>query len=400
MLETSRAYAIERLAAAPDNEAIHERHYRHFLALAQEHGSDRALMRAGRGEHLSLLDAEIDDLHAALAWAAGQDSAESSLRLSTALGPYWLMRSRATDALHWIDRALSLPGSDAHSRLHVRALLSRTWCLFMLGRAAEQLAAVAQAEALARELDDPVILSQALQTRADYESGRGRLDVAAAIADEALHCASAAGDEWEIACASRAVARAASTPTQLGNRVDRAAALLNEVGNLFDLGYLLTSAAYMALLDGCDRDAMDFAQRALPIVRELELPFMWMNLQGNLALAALMTGETDTARDAFREALALSRRLVVPPIASEALLGLAALDATHGNTRRAARLVGAATAHRHAQPPDLVNARLDQAFLEDARTRCGTDTWDAAVSEGATLSLQEATAYALQEART
>jgi predicted ATPase/class 3 adenylate cyclase len=399
MLETTRAYAIARLAAAADNEAVHERHYRHFLAFAQEHGSDRALMRAGRGEHLALLDAELDNLHAALAWAAAQESAESSLELSTALGPYWLMRSRAIDALHWIDRGLSLPGADAHSGLRVRALLNRSRCLFTLGRTAEEPAAIAQAEALARDLGDPVILSQALQMRADYESGRGCFDVAAAIADEALRWAGAAGDEWEIARASRAVARAASTPTELGTRVDRAAALLKQVGNLVDLGYLLTSAAYVALRDGCDLDAMDFAERALPVVRELELPFMWMNLQGNLALAALLTGDTDTARDAFREALAVSRQLVVPLIACEALLGLAALDATRGDTLRAARLIGAATAHRHDQPPDLVNARLDPAFLEDARTRCGADTWDAAMSEGATLSLQEATAYALQETR-
>jgi predicted ATPase/class 3 adenylate cyclase len=396
MLDTTRAYATERLAAAADTEAIHERHYRHFLALAQEMGSDRALMRAGRGEHLARLDAEIDNLHAALDWAAGQDSAESSLELCTALGSYWLMRSRATDALHRIDRALSLPGADAHTGLRIRALLNRTWCLFALGRRAEQPAAVAQAEALARALDDPAILSQALQTRADYESGRGRLDVAAAIADEALRWASAAGDEWEIACASRAVARAASTATGLSARVDRAAALLNEVGNLFDLGYLLTSAAYVALRDGRDRDARDFVERAIPVVRELEHPFMWMNLQGNLGLAALMTGDTDTARDAFREALVLSRQLVVPLIASEALLGLAALDAMRGDARRAARLVGAATAHRRDQSQDLVNARLDAAFLEDARARCGADTWDAGMSEGATLSLEDAIAYALQ----
>jgi tetratricopeptide (TPR) repeat protein len=309
------------------------------------------------------------------------------------------MRSRCSASAPWIDRALSLPGADTPGVMRVRALLIKTWCLFTLGRIADQRAAVARAEALARDLDDPVILSQALQTRADYESHRGRLDVAATIADEALHWASSAGDEWEIACASRTVARAASTPTELGTRVDRAAALLNEVGNLFELGYLLTSAAYVALRKRWDRDAREFAERALPVVRGLEHPSMWMMVRGNLGLAALLTGDTDTARDAFREALALSRQLVVPLIASEALLGLAAIDATRGDARRAARLVGAATAHRHDQPPDLVSARLDAAFLEDARTRCGADTWDAAISEGATLSLEEAIAYALQEAR-
>jgi hypothetical protein len=256
-------------------------------------------------------------------------------------------------------------------QLHVRALLMRTWCLLPLGRVAEQAAVVAQAETLARELGDPVILSQALRTHADYESGRGRLDVAAALADEALHWASAGGDKWEVARASRAAARAAWTTSGLGARVDRAAALLNEVGNIFDLGYLLTSAAYVALCAGCDRDARDFVERALPVVRELEHPSMWMNLQGNLGLAALLTGDSDTARDAFRQELVLSRQLVVPLITSEALLGLAALDAMRGDTRRAARLVGAASARARTalRPVAGPRERQDRRSLPRGRPR-------------------------------
>jgi predicted ATPase len=44
MLETIRAYAAERLTAAGGEQAVGERHYRFFLALAQRHGSDRALI--------------------------------------------------------------------------------------------------------------------------------------------------------------------------------------------------------------------------------------------------------------------------------------------------------------------------------------------------------------------
>ena len=87
-----------------------------------------------------------------------------------ALGRYWLMRNRYADAVDWIDRALSLPGADAHPALRVRALCVKAWCLWPLGRGAEQPAVMAEAEAIARELGDPVILSQALETRAD----RGR----------------------------------------------------------------------------------------------------------------------------------------------------------------------------------------------------------------------------------
>ena len=53
------------------------------------------------------------------------------------------------------------------------------------------------AEAIARRLDDPVILTQVLQRRIHDEVNREQLDVARAHADEALHWARAAGDDWD-----------------------------------------------------------------------------------------------------------------------------------------------------------------------------------------------------------
>ena len=70
----------------PTSEAVRERHYRYYLALAQRHGTERALWGAGGNEHLARLDAEIDNLHAALGWAIGQADAERALAMAAALG--------------------------------------------------------------------------------------------------------------------------------------------------------------------------------------------------------------------------------------------------------------------------------------------------------------------------
>ena len=80
MLETIRAYAGERFAAAADAEAVRERHYRYYLALAERHGTERALWGAGAREHLARLDAEIDNLHAALGWAVAQAERRTGAR--------------------------------------------------------------------------------------------------------------------------------------------------------------------------------------------------------------------------------------------------------------------------------------------------------------------------------
>ena len=146
--------------------------------------------------------------------------------------------------------------------------------------------------------------------------------------------------------AAFAKAMAASSDAELRERVGRAASLLESVGNVYHLADLLSSAAYVALCLGSDRDAKEFADRAIPIARELDNPYTWMMLRGNFGLAALLTGDTDAARGAFREELELCRELVVRPFASEGLLGLAAVAAVDGDADRAARLAGAAAAHR------------------------------------------------------
>ncbi|HSD77653.1 MAG TPA: adenylate/guanylate cyclase domain-containing protein [Solirubrobacteraceae bacterium] len=399
MLETIRAYAAERLAASADEQAVRERHYLHFLALAQRHGTERALWGARGKEHLARLDAEVDNLHAALGWAIGQADGERALALAAALGHYWFMRDRFADAVDWIDQALMLPGADAHPALRVRALSGKSPCLWQMGRGAEEPAVVAEVEAIARRLGDPVILSRALQLRVAHEIGAERLDVADAVADEALRWARAAGDAWEIAEASRGKAIAASTVADLRERVDRAASLLSDAGNVHQLARLLNDAAYSALCLGADRDATDFAARATPIARVLESRLLRMFNSGNSGLAALLTGEADTAAHAFREELALCRDMVVRPVVFEGLRGMAAVAVVDGDDERAATLVGAADAHRYDKAADPVEARLDDTFFAPARARCGADAWDAAARAGSRLSFEDAIAYALEEPR-
>jgi predicted ATPase/DNA-binding SARP family transcriptional activator len=396
MLETIRAYAAEHFVSAADVEAVREAHYRYYLALSERHGTDRALRGTGAKGHLATMDAEIDNLHAALAWAMAKPSAERALAMAAALGCYWIVRNRL-DAVDWLEQALNLPGADAYPALRVRALSTKARCLWPLGRGAEQPAVVAAAEQVARRLGDPVLLSQVLQRRAFYEFEAERLDVADTFADEALHWARIAGDDWEVAEASRMKAIAASNIVDLRERVDTAAPLLTGVGNIHQLAMLLTGAAFTALCLGGEHEAVHFAARATPIVRGLDDRYLLMMNSGNRGLAALLTGETATAVNSFREELTLCREIVVRPVAFEGLRGLAAIAALKGDGKRAATLVGAADAHRYNTPENALDARLEADFFEPARMQHRTDAWTAAAREGSELSFEGAIAYALEE---
>ena len=397
MLETIRAFAGERLALTSD------RHDDSGAPLPSLPGAGptardrRALWSAGGEEHLARLDADIDNLHAALGWAIEQADAERALALAAAMGRYWVMRNRHADALEWLERTLGLRGADAHPAMLVRALLAKSECLWKSGRGTEQAAVIAELVTIARRLGDPLILSQALRYHSDHETGRERLHEADVLADEALHWATATGDEWEIAEASRQKAVTASNIADLRERVDTAASLLSDVGNVHQLASMLTSAAFGALCLGSDRDATEFADRATRIVRALDTQPLRMINSGNLGLAALLTGETEAASRAFREELVLCRDMVIRPVAFEGLRGLAAVAVTRGDAKRAAALAGAADAHRYDQLDSPVDVRLDEIYFEPARARCGKDAWDAAARDGGALSFEEAIAYAIGE---
>ena len=242
-----------------------------------------------------------------------------------------------------------------------------------------------------------MVLSQALQLRVHHEIDVERLDVADALADEALHWATVAGDDWEIAEASRGKAIAASSIADLCERVDTAASLLADVGNVHELADLLTGAAYAALCLGSERDATDFAARATPIAHALDNRYVRMINSGNLGLAALLTGETDSRFARVPRGTHALPRNGRPAHAFEGLRGLAAIAVVNGDDERAATLVGAADAHRYDKPQDPVNTRLQAAFFEPARTRYGTDAWNATAREGSALSFEAAIAYALEE---
>jgi hypothetical protein len=395
MLETIRAYATERFAAAADQESVREHHQRYFLALARRHASLRALSGRNRKEHLARLDSEVANVHAALHWATRQDSAEPALELCAAFGEYWLKRDRYADAVLWIEQALRKPGGDPAVR--VRALCIHAWALWPIGRKTEQRGVMAKAQAIASALANPATLTEVLYSRAMQESWSSRLDLASTLADEALACAQRTDDPWLIAMAAWARAHAAGSAVELRDRVDQAALLLEKAGNVDRLADVFHNAAYRALCYGCDRDANEFVDRATPLVRELDHPYDWMLLRGKAGLAALLSGDTETARHAFNEQLTLCRELVVLPAAFEGLAGLAAIAAVHDELDRAARLSGAAAAHRYGEPRDAVDVRLDATFFEPARMRCGADTWDASLREGAALSFEDAIAYALDE---
>ncbi|SFW51222.1 BTAD domain-containing putative transcriptional regulator [Amycolatopsis australiensis] len=94
MLETIRAFGAEKLAEAGEAETYHRAHAEYFLRFAEE--ADPMLRTAAQLEWLDRVDAEYDNLLAALRWATDHD-VTLALRLVPLLAMYWWMRGRRSE---------------------------------------------------------------------------------------------------------------------------------------------------------------------------------------------------------------------------------------------------------------------------------------------------------------
>jgi predicted ATPase/DNA-binding SARP family transcriptional activator len=92
MLETVRAYCLERLAEAGEEDRVREAFAVHYLDLAET--TDPRLRAAGQGRWLRELATEQDNLYAALRWAISRRDADTALRFMRALGWYWVLRGQ------------------------------------------------------------------------------------------------------------------------------------------------------------------------------------------------------------------------------------------------------------------------------------------------------------------
>jgi predicted ATPase/class 3 adenylate cyclase len=109
MLETIREYATDLLHASDELEDLRRRHAEHFLSLAEE-----AVKVATGGEQAlwwARLDADHDNLRAALSWSASTGEIETELRLASALYYFWIVRGYLAEGRRWLEGAIARGGS-------------------------------------------------------------------------------------------------------------------------------------------------------------------------------------------------------------------------------------------------------------------------------------------------
>jgi excisionase family DNA binding protein len=221
MLETIREYAEERLAASGEGDDVRRAHAAWCLALAE--AAAAALAGPAQRDWLPRLEADHDNLRAALAFALRAGDAATGLRLAGALAGFWWQRGHFREGRAWLERALAA-APEAPPPVRARALAGvGRLATFQHDRAAAA-TAYAAALALAEAAGDAEAMAEARLGQAMLAVFGGDFAGAAAAAEASLALFAALGEPRQRNTARFVRALAARYQGDL----DGAAALLAE----------------------------------------------------------------------------------------------------------------------------------------------------------------------------
>jgi predicted ATPase/DNA-binding SARP family transcriptional activator len=353
--------------------AIRDRHRDWYLQLAEQFAA--AIDRPEHVTWLVRLEAELDNLRAALAWcreeahADSESAAEAWLRLAHALNRFWLHRGYIAEGLQWLQGALGRSGPLSPA-LRAPAFLAAAHLASSRGGRDQSRSFLRSARAeqeevlcLARVSGTPAEIAPAVLVLADIAHQMNDLDVASELWQEARELTQALGDR---------------------------------MGLLRALGML----GGIAWWRGDGEAARPLLEEQLALCRELGASETLVHTLGALGHLTRDQGDYAQARAFYSESLVLRREAGHWVALAQSLEDLAALDRREQQFERAIRLLGAGEAFCEtlgARPPVALVDEYERTVAE-GRAALGEAAFAAAWAKGRAMSLEAALECALSAA--
>jgi predicted ATPase/transcriptional regulator with XRE-family HTH domain/uncharacterized protein HemY len=361
MLETVRDYGLEQLAASGEREATEEAHARYYLALAE--AAEPALRGPEQARWLERLDAEHDNLRAALGWAHDQREVDLELRLAGALWRFWWTRGYLNEGRRWLEAALT--GGEQGSRAaRARALNGAGNLAELQGDYGRAAALHEEALALGRALGDKQSIARSLGNLGNLAQRQGNYERAAALYEEALALYRELGETASIAIALNNLGSVAFVQDDCG----RAATLFEESLALYRmLGDKIGSAALLMGLGLVASRQANYGRAAALLEEGLTLQRKLGDRSGSV-LASLtglgevvyLQGDYGRAVALLEEGLALGRELGDKQGVGHALTHLGEVAYLRGDYGRAVALVEEGLVlHRRLEAKDGIAISLN-----------------------------------------
>ena len=445
MLVTIQQFALDLLRQMSEEADVRNWHLSYFLDLAEQ--TDREIHGPAQLKWINCAEDELDNFHAALSWCMSNQKTKPALRLLIGLSEAWLKRDRYHEIRSWFDAIRSLSGIMDYPLLYAR-LLSR------IGQLGWFLGDFDYYESLLEE-SQAILIRLGVEGEPDLALTLGRLGLLALLVkadnkaarsfcERSLQLHHKHGNQWGMALASLYLGKTLSNG---GDDVlalalfEQSLAVFHQLGDLWHmartslfLGQLflrqghyerarvhfdeqlkideglrfkngivnaLLSLGYLYRHQGDFGRAMHFYEKSLIMSGEYGDTWNLSNSQWHLGLVALHQNDYQRSRQHFvayykSASIVFSREVR----GCDFLPGMAAVAAGIHQPERAAKLHGAAqalfeTTDYRLQPFD--RAEFDR-HIQIAEKQLGGTKFEELVSEGYTMTMDQAIAYALEDA--
>jgi predicted ATPase len=379
LLETIREYALDRLREGDDWAQAHDRHAAYFQALAEP--ADADLTGRGQLAWLDRLEAEHDNLWAAISWLAGHGPLEQAVHLSLVTWRFWWLRGHAAEYARLGDDFVT-GSEDLPPCQRAMALTQAGYILIGNGDLARGQQLLEQALPLYQQDNETlalpvtmnalvlVVLGYLAASRRDYAAASRLVDAGQALVRELRDDDLTGFDRLQ---------------QQL------ALALVDNFLGRVRLSQGDNDAAARLFADG------------LAVARRAQDWSPLLGLLYDLALATQAQGDLAGATGHLQEGLALAAEAGDETSAAYYLEALAGIAGQQDNPQRAVRLFAAARSILAARGSGWLRAFLprvppDDAVLTALRSRIGDAAFQQAQAWGRSAGSKGAVEYALHQA--
>ncbi len=349
MLETIREYALERLTAAGEIGDTRDRHLQYCLQLAKK--AEPLLTSDSRGAGLQQLDADVDNIRAALRYALEADRPDIGMELANRIWRFWQGSDRLTEGRVWLERLL--PHDDVSDSHRAAGLSALAGIAYWQADYREASTRYAEALNLYRSMNEDINAADTLVSMSLTATWDGDLETGARLAEESR-------------------------------------SLFDELGSRDGMAKVLTARGFIRLRNGDYAGGHADYSKAMAIARKLGDQHLAITALPGIAACAFHEGN-------LSEALTVSLQAATEALEAHNThlavwnLDLVAAFAAAEDPEAATRLAGAADQLRHQAGGGMLVESLGLTNARDTAS-CGLSASkvDAAWSRGRCMSLEAA----------
>jgi tetratricopeptide (TPR) repeat protein len=319
-LDTIRQYTLEKLFEEGEAEVAFNFHCEWFLALSERAAVE--LMGPEQIQWLNRLEAERDNLRAALRWSTAREDPARALRLAASLADYWLMHAYFEEGIRWLQAALDLdvagdrkaaPESRARALLGLTLLVIQPYGLGPFSIPLEELLEYCrEALSIYRILNDDRGVVHAKYMLGRLTNLGGDTRSARAILGEALSMAQQNEDRWGSAkslCALAYVAWLEGDMRAAKRLNEESLALEDRAGDVWYFATSLLRLAEIALRQGDILRAKELYEEALLRLQGTRMEHEIARIQRHLAVIQTLRLRFEEARSLLQAAQSFADRV-------------------------------------------------------------------------------------------